>query len=106
MNHPVHDRQTGKVRITSQNHGFALDPASLEGLDLEITESSLNDATIEAIRHRSLPVFSVQYHPEAAPGPHDNDAHFDHFLKLVAEHAGIALAAHEPPRRGGRDAAA
>ena len=91
VNHPVADRKSGKVRITSQNHGFALDPESLRHLDVEVTETSLNDQTVEGLRHLSLPVFSVQYHPEAAPGPHDNDAHFDQFLRLAAAESGLSL---------------
>ncbi len=109
VNHPVHDRETGKVRITSQNHGFALDADSLPSADVEVTETSLNDGTVEALRHRSLPVFSVQYHPEASPGPHDNDAHFDRFLRLAATHAGRELTTSAGASRvapGGSDAAA
>jgi carbamoyl-phosphate synthase small subunit len=105
VNHPVADRLTGKVRITSQNHGFGLDPDSLCGSDLEITEVSLNDGSVEGMRHRRLPIFSVQYHPEAAPGPHDNDSLFDRFLKMTAEHAGLVLPQSQR-QRGGRHAAA
>jgi carbamoyl-phosphate synthase small subunit len=93
VNHPVHDLRTGKVRITSQNHGFAIDPESIPAGSVEVTEVSLNDGTLEGMEHRSVPVFSVQYHPEAAPGPHDNDAHFDRFLRLAADAAGLALPA-------------
>jgi carbamoyl-phosphate synthase small subunit len=96
VNHPVLDHTTGKVRITTQNHGFALDPDSLTGADVEMTEVSLNDGTLEGMRHRSLPVFSVQYHPEASPGPHDNDGLFDRFLRLAAAHAGWELAEAPP----------
>ncbi|GAA5527009.1 glutamine-hydrolyzing carbamoyl-phosphate synthase small subunit [Herpetosiphon gulosus] len=81
-NHPVCDTSTGKVRITAQNHGFALDPASLPS-DVQVTEVSGNDQTCEGLQHRSLPVFSVQYHPEAGPGPHDGDEHFRRFINLV-----------------------
>lgn len=81
-NHPVCDTSTGKVRITAQNHGFALDPASLPS-DVQVTEVSGNDQTCEGLQHRSLPVFSVQYHPEAGPGPHDGDQHFRRFISLV-----------------------
>ncbi|MCA0354481.1 MAG: glutamine-hydrolyzing carbamoyl-phosphate synthase small subunit [Chloroflexi bacterium] len=81
-NHPVCDTSTGKVRITAQNHGFALDPASLPS-DVQVTEVSGNDQTCEGLQHNSLPVFSVQYHPEAGPGPHDGDQHFRRFISLV-----------------------
>lgn len=81
-NHPVFDTSTGKVRITAQNHGFALDPASLPN-DVQVTEVSGNDQTCEGLQHQSLPVFSVQYHPEAGPGPHDGDEHFRRFIALV-----------------------
>jgi carbamoyl-phosphate synthase small subunit len=99
VNHPVHDLRSGKVRITSQNHGFAIDPESLPSSAIDVTEVSLNDGTLEGMEHRSLPVFSVQYHPEAAPGPHDNDAHFDRFLRAAADAAGIALTPAAPAAR-------
>ena len=106
VNHPVHDLVTGKVRITTQNHGFAIDPDSLPAGDIEVTELSLNDGTLEGMRHRNLPAFSVQYHPEAAPGPHDNDELFGRFLRSVADHAGVGLALPAIGKRGGADAAA
>jgi len=82
-NHPVLNKLTGKVEITSHNHGFAVDPDSLNLNDLEITHVNLNDGTLEGFRHRNFPVFCVQYHPEAAPGPHDSRYLFDEFTKLM-----------------------
>jgi carbamoyl-phosphate synthase small subunit len=84
-NHPVLNRVTGKVEITSHNHGFAVDPDSLNANQVELTHVNLNDQTLEGFRHRSHPVFCVQYHPEAAPGPHDSHYLFDDFVKLMTE---------------------
>ncbi|MFQ6128348.1 MAG: glutamine-hydrolyzing carbamoyl-phosphate synthase small subunit [Thermoplasmata archaeon] len=80
-NHPVIDRKSGKVRITSQNHGFAVSDRTPR--ELEVTEKNLNDSTIEALQHKNLPIFSVQYHPEASPGPHDSLNLFDRFSEMV-----------------------
>ena len=82
-NHPVKNLLTQKVEITSQNHGFCVDPDSLSSSDVEITHVNLNDHTNEGMRHRSLPLFSVQYHPEASPGPHDARYLFDEFIKMM-----------------------
>jgi carbamoyl-phosphate synthase small subunit len=82
-NHPVKNLQTGKVEITSQNHNFAVDPESLPRGTIECTHVNLNDHTLEGFRHREVPVFSVQYHPEASPGPHDSGYLFGEVQKLI-----------------------
>jgi carbamoyl-phosphate synthase small subunit len=85
-NHPVRDLRTGQVLITTQNHGFAVvgDANGVPGAPaLEVTHLNLNDSTIEGVRHRELPLFTVQYHPEAAPGPHDAFPHFAEFLQSL-----------------------
>jgi len=82
-NQPVKNLESGRVEITSQNHGFAVDGESLGDKDVELTHINLNDNTLEGFRHRKLPVFSVQYHPEASPGPHDARYLFDEFKKLI-----------------------
>ena len=81
-NHPVRDNRTGLVHITAQNHGYAVDPDSLPA-DLEVSHVNLNDGTVEGLRHRSLPVMSIQYHSEASPGPLDNEYIFTEFLEMV-----------------------
>jgi len=83
-NQPVKDLRSGKVSITSQNHGFAVDPDALPE-DVEVTHINLNDNTVEGMRHTVHPAFSVQYHPEAAPGPHDASYFFDEFAKLIEQ---------------------
>ena len=83
-NHPVKDLKTGKVEITSQNHNYATDPDSLPS-NVEVTHINLNDNTIEGIRLTDRPVFSIQHHPEASPGPHDSNHIFDNFVKLIEE---------------------
>ena len=84
-NHPVIRLDTGQVEITAQNHGFAVDSKSLPE-EIQVTHVNLNDQTLEGFRHRSLPFFCVQYHPEAAPGPHDSRYIFDEFRRLIIQH--------------------
>ena len=84
-NHPVLNQVTQKVEITSHNHGFAVDPDSLNQNEVDLTHVNLNDQTLEGFRHRNEPVFCVQYHPEAAPGPHDSHYLFDDFMKLIKD---------------------
>jgi carbamoyl-phosphate synthase small subunit len=87
-NHPVKNNLTGKVEITAHNHNFAVDPDSINANEVELTHVDLNDQTLEGLRHRTLPLFSVQYHPEAAPGPHDSNYLFHDFRKLMEEWKG------------------
>lgn len=85
-NHPVKNLLTGRVTITSHNHGYAVDADSLKDTGLEITHLHLNDGTVEGVEHRELPVITLQYHPEAAPGPWDSRPFFERFLELIAGH--------------------
>jgi carbamoyl-phosphate synthase small subunit len=82
-NHPVKDLRSGRVEITSQNHGFSVDADSLSENDVEYTHINLNDQTLEGFRHRREPVLAVQYHPEAAPGPHDSFYLFGEFVRMI-----------------------
>ena len=84
-NHPVMNLETRQVEITAQNHGFAVDPDSLKASEVALTHMNLNDQTLEGLRHRSMPIFSVQYHPEASPGPHDSAYLFERFVNLMEE---------------------
>jgi carbamoyl-phosphate synthase small subunit len=84
-NQPVKDLETGRVEITSQNHGFAVDADALPD-DVEATHRNLNDGTLEGFRHRSLPILAAQFHPEAAPGPHDANVLFNGFLEAMGTH--------------------
>jgi carbamoyl-phosphate synthase small subunit len=90
-NHPVKDLATGRVSITSQNHGYAVDAAGLEGSGLEVSRLNLNDNTVEGLRHRELPVFSIQYHPEASPGPRDSMGLFEEFVSMLEEHPASSI---------------
>ncbi|AOZ91651.1 glutamine-hydrolyzing carbamoyl-phosphate synthase small subunit [Paenibacillus crassostreae] len=85
-NHPVKDLATNRCFITSQNHGYAVNEESIKGTDLEITHINNNDKTVEGLKHRIHPAFSVQYHPEASPGPEESSYLFDQFLKMIADH--------------------
>ncbi len=82
-NQPVKDLSTGKVEITSQNHGFCVDMESIKNHDVELSHLNLNDNTLEGLKHKKLPLFSVQYHPEASPGPHDASYLFDRFIEMM-----------------------
>jgi len=84
-NHPVRQERTGKIEITAHNHNFAVDPDSLKQSEVEMTHFDLNDGTLEGLRHRTMPLFTVQYHPEASPGPHDSHYLFGDFVKLMQE---------------------
>ncbi len=87
-NHPVRNNATGKVEITAHNHNFAVDPDSINVNEVELTHVDLNDQTLEGLRHKTLPLFSVQYHPEAAPGPHDSHYLFRDFRNMMEEWKG------------------
>lgn len=89
-NHPVKNLLTNEIEITSQNHGFAVDPDSLDPTKIDITHINLNDGTNEGFRHRDLPIFCVQYHPEASPGPHDSDYLFRQFVELMEKDARVS----------------
>jgi carbamoyl-phosphate synthase small subunit len=84
-NHPVKELQTGKIAITVQNHNFCVDIDSLNKADIEITHMNLNDNTLEGLKHKTLPVFSVQFHPEASPGPNDSKYLFDEFIEMIGK---------------------
>jgi carbamoyl-phosphate synthase small subunit len=92
-NHPGRDLVTGAVHITSQNHGFAVDGSRLTD-DVRITQVHLNDDTVEGLEHRSEPVFTIQYHSEASPGPNDTEYLFDRFLETVRPTAGASRRGH------------
>ena len=84
-NHPVKDLETGRVVITSQNHGYALAPDGFSDPEIEVWQINLNDGTVEGLRHKTLPIFSIQYHPEASPGPADSRGYFARFLSMIDE---------------------
>ncbi|NMO94751.1 carbamoyl phosphate synthase small subunit [Paenibacillus lemnae] len=85
-NHPVKELSSGRCYITSQNHGYTVNEQSIASTELEVTHINNNDKTVEGLKHKKYPAFSVQYHPEAAPGPHDSSYLFDEFLDLIHEH--------------------
>lgn len=85
-NHPVKELSTGRCFITSQNHGYTVVEESVANTELEVTHINNNDKTVEGLRHKQYPAFSVQYHPEAAPGPHDSSYLFDQFIEMIREH--------------------
>ncbi len=85
FNHPVRNLATGRIDLTSQNHGYAVERASIANTDLEITHEEINDETVEGLRHKQYKAFSVQFHPDAAPGPHDADYLFDNFMEMIDE---------------------
>jgi carbamoyl-phosphate synthase small subunit len=87
-NHPVKDLESGRVHITAQNHGYAVDADNLPS-GLEVSQINLNDNTVEGLRHRELPLFTIQYHSEASPGPKDNEYLFDRFLAMVDDAAPV-----------------
>jgi carbamoyl-phosphate synthase small subunit len=87
-NHPVRQERTGKIEITAHNHNFAVDPDSLRSSEVEMTHFDLNDGTLEGMRHNTMPLFTVQYHPEASPGPHDSHYLFGDFVKMMQEWKG------------------
>ncbi|CAM2887192.1 MULTISPECIES: glutamine-hydrolyzing carbamoyl-phosphate synthase small subunit [Paenibacillus] len=85
-NHPVKELESGRCFITSQNHGYTVNEESVKNTELEVTHINNNDKTIEGLKHKTFPAFSVQYHPEAAPGPYDNSYLFDRFIEMIREH--------------------
>ncbi|MBW3671904.1 MAG: glutamine-hydrolyzing carbamoyl-phosphate synthase small subunit [Acidobacteria bacterium] len=89
-NHPVKDLRNGKVEITAQNHGFSVDPDSLKSSEVEFTHVNLNDDTLEGFRHKVHPILAAQFHPEAAPGPHDSLHLFDDFFAMIREFSGVS----------------
>jgi carbamoyl-phosphate synthase small subunit len=83
FNHPVKDLETGRIYFTSQNHGYAVDAESVEDTDLKVTQVELNDQTVEGVEHTKYEAFSVQFHPDAKPGPHDADFLFNKFWNAI-----------------------
>ncbi len=101
-NHPVKDLESGRVYVTTQNHGYAVDEASLDVAEVVVTHRNLNDGTVEGLRHRRLPIVSVQYHPEGRPGPHDSGYLFDRWMAMIGSGASLAGTAAAPAPRAER----
>jgi carbamoyl-phosphate synthase small subunit len=90
-NHPVKNLDTERVEVTTQNHGFAVDEQSIDDAQARITHVNLNDDTVEGLRFKTFPGLSLQYHPEASPGPHDSHYHFDTFMEMVANERDVSV---------------
>jgi carbamoyl-phosphate synthase small subunit len=101
-NHPVKHLETGHVEVTTQNHGFAVDPESIHADASELTHTNLNDRTVEGLKFKRFAGFSVQYHPEASPGPHDSRYLFDRFLSMIRDVRGVSIPVTEAAAGAGR----
>jgi carbamoyl-phosphate synthase small subunit len=95
-NHPVKNLDTERVEVTTQNHGFAVDEDSIDSAVARVTHVNLNDGTVEGLRFQTFTGLSLQYHPEASPGPHDSHYHFDTFMDMVREERGVSAPTQSP----------